>query len=1614
MKRLPLRLRTPVVLVLAAAALAAASADDWPTYRHDMARSGISPEKLATPLAESWVYRSRQAPAPAWEPPRDVPVEGFLELPRVRFDDAFHTVVAGGALYFGSSADNKVYCLDAASGRVRWTFFTGGPVRLAPTVCDDRVYVGSDDGQVYCLAASDGRVIWQRRPGPGDQRLLGHGRMISMWPVRTGVLVDGGVAYYGAGIFPAEGVYVEAARASDGQLLWRNDTGGESTEGRMSPQGYLLASNTNLFVPQGRVSPSAFDRQDGHRLYEVALSAPANPKIKGPTFAATFGNKPIGGTFALLADNQLYTGTEEIIGYDSATRVEAAWFAARKVIMTEGLAYLSTSNAVMALKREIYPQASVLRFHLHTQRVALNAESGTSRKDQKRLTILIAHAQSSLASVNAKLASLPADDPQRAALEATRDETGKMLKEDEAKLNEVNKKLDGVEKRLQGMDKQLAQADAEMKSCVKWRLPCDCSDALILAGEVLFAGGPSHVMAVNADTGIKLWEAKVSGKAKGLTVAGGRLYVSTDTGAIYCFAPGAVKPAVAVAEPTNTSPYPQDRITAVCAAGARTIARESGVKRGFCLVLGCETGRLALELAKHTELRIIGIEPDAQKVAAARKALDAAGVYGTRVTVDQGALDHLPYASYFANLIVSETALLGRLNDCSAKEILRVLKPCGGVAMLGQPAEAKGDIPTLTPAGLRAWFASGGVPGVEVTETDGAWAMLKRGPLPGAGAWTHEYADAANTTCGDDKLVKCPLGLLWFGDPGPLQMISRHRRAAAPLSVNGVMLVEGENAVNAYDAYNGLKLWDRKIPNVIRAGTSDESSNLAADESSFYVATTNKCLRLDIATGAIKATYALPKVTDGKPRSWRYVAVADGLLVGSGSRTNNVSDILFAFDTATSRIRWTYGGGIQDATISIGGGRVFFADGGPKSAPGVIKPARPSPMRGVTALDLATGRTVWNKQMDLTGCVGGTHWGTLGSMVHDGVLVFFGVYTDGHFWKEFFANQFDKRRVIALAASDGSPLWSKNIAYRVRPLIIGDTFHAEPWAFDLKTGEQRTRVNPITGRTEPWQFARPGHHCGTPAACANVMLFRSYYLGYYDLIGDSGTTTFGGQRPGCWINFIAANGLVMMPEASSGCMCPFPIVCTTVLAPREENRAWGKYSLAGDTKPVKHLALNLGAPGDRRDDAGTLWLAYPRPAPATPSLVLQFKLGITLQPGIGKYLAQSADFVRIEGTRSPWLYTFGCRGIASCDIPLLNPGDGTGRYTVRLGFAEMDDAKPGQRVFDVKLQKKVALKDFDVVKEAGGLRKALVKEFSGVEVDDSLLIEFVPKTRQPAPEQAPILQTVEVLRERMLGVAVTVPPVLLNNAKPEQTATLQLSNQTDSDFAGTLRIAAPKGFTVTPAETPINLLVGQKAEVECKFAVAGKPQSSQYTARVQLLRRDGAVEVARDITVDYLGRGDRMVFKAIADAHVIRLAPTANYGKVPVLLVDGGDKKMGDDHHQVAYLKFSLAVPGKPVSAKLRLINAGNESVNGGNICLVTEPWREDDITYANRPAPGTVLANIGRVNSNQIVEVPLKHLSFDGMKTLSLAIDPVSTDGVNYFARESGKGPELIVEFEK
>ncbi|NQT12684.1 MAG: PQQ-binding-like beta-propeller repeat protein, partial [Planctomycetes bacterium] len=1551
--------------LLVVAASAASPASDWPTYRCDVARSGVTAESLKPPLSQCWSFQPRHAPETAWGEPNPRPVGGWYgqtELRRVHFDDAFHVAVAKGAVYFGSSADGKVYSLDAKTGNRRWSALTGGPVRLAPTVWRDKVYTGSDDGFVYCLRASDGGEQWKFRAAPNDRKVLGSGKLVSLWPVRTGVLVDEGVAHFGAGIFPAEGVYMYAVGAEDGKLVWCNDTGGAAPQSRISPQGYLLASKDRLFAPLGRVSPAAFDRKDGRLLYE------------------SYFEHIIGGTYATLSGDQLFTGTEQLIGHDQAShRSRSSWFWGHQLVVTPDVFYVATGSEAFAVQREAYGAASLRRKGLLDRKRGLNTQLQRAKKGPE-----------------AQL---------------------KRLQADMDKLNE-----------------QLRQAEAGMAAGQKWRVPCDCAETLVLAGNVLLAGGAGKVVAFDATSGEQLWTGKIDGKARGLAVADGRLFVSADTGAIHCFGPQGAEDLGPIEQPAGASP-PADEMTPVFEAAAEHIVRTTGIQRGHCLVLGCGTGRLALELAKRTELQICGIEPDPQKAQAARTTLDAAGLYGDRVLVE---LSQTALPDYFANLVVSEEAIVSGQMPGSAREAFRMLKPHGGTICIGQPAAANDKVKPLQKPAIEQWLAEAGIDPGRITEENGMWLDLRRGPLPGAGSWTHQYAEPGNTTCSDDQLVRCPLGVLWFGGPGPRQMAERHRRAAAPLATGGRLFIlgegaadrigGGENSVMAYDAYNGLKLWERKIRGALRVSVTHDAGNSAANADSLFVAVDDKCLRFDAATGETKLTYTMPPAADGKPRRWGYVAVVGDALYGSRSAHGRTADCVFALDLASGKLRWKHEcEGIGQGSIAIGDGQVFFAAASvteeqrgealaqqtkelhrmsQSERVEFEKKLKTAAVHRVVALEAATGDKRWEKPVEITGAVGGAYWCSLGAIYKRDVLVLFGVFLDGHYWKQFFAGQFNSRQVVALSGTDGGLLWRQPIGYRVRPIVIGDELHAEPWAYDLRTGKQKTRIHPVTGKEETWQFARPGHHCGCPAASPHTMLFRSYNLGWYDLEDDFGTQHFGAQRPGCWINFIPANGLLMMPEGSSGCLCPFPNTCTVVFKSREENRQWAYFSQPGPMTPVKRMALNLGAPGDRKDASGGLWFGYPRPGG---SLVLQFKVGVSFFPG-GSYFKHDPARLTIEGTDKPWVFRSGVRGLRQCTLPLSEPGDGTARYTVRLAFAELDHKAAGKRVFDIKLQGKVVAEGFDVFKEAGARNRAIEKEFRGIDAADELVVEFVPKAGSTAPDQLPILQGIEVEREKVLTLGFAVPSFLLNDAEPRQSGDVVIVNNKEREFAGTLRLDVPDRFAVTPVETPVRVLSGQRLTVALSALVSQKGPVGKHRVGVKLVAADGTVECEKETELEYLGDLQRAVLKVVEDTHAYQGSPAANLATSAALNVDGGDRKMGDHHHSIAYLKFRVAVGGKPVSAVLRLYNAGNPSGDSGQVRLVAEPWSEKSVTYQAQPKLGDVVAKIGPVVEDQIVELPLE-VSLKDNQELSLAIDPTSSDGINYISREGGKPAELVVE---
>ncbi len=277
--------------------------------------------------------------------------------------------------------------------------------------------------------------------------------------------------------------------------------------------------------------------------------------------------------------------------------------------------------------------------------------------------------------------------------------------------------------------------------------------ALIVAGNSAVVGGQDCVLSVDLATRAVTWKADVAGAACGLAVADGRLFVSTDRGRIYCFRAGPATSTV-VSGATNVTPPPPDPRYA---AAAEEIVRRTGITRGFCVDVGCGDGSLALELARRTELQIFGLEADAALVATARKRLDRAGLYGTRVTIHQANLSEIPYPDYFADLVVSQRALSDGPEAVSGSDVQRLQRPHGGMACLGR---------------------------------SGAMSLAARGPLEGAGNWTHQNTSAANTLCSDDTRLRGPLAMLWYRDTD-FVLSNRHGRGPAPLVDRGRMFVEG-------------------------------------------------------------------------------------------------------------------------------------------------------------------------------------------------------------------------------------------------------------------------------------------------------------------------------------------------------------------------------------------------------------------------------------------------------------------------------------------------------------------------------------------------------------------------------------------------------------------------------------------------------------------------------------------------------------------------------------------------------------------------------------------------------------------------------------------------------
>jgi hypothetical protein len=124
----------------------------------------------------------------------------------------------------------------------------------------------------------------------------------------------------------------------------------------------------------------------------------------------------------------------------------------------------------------------------------------------------------------------------------------------------------------------------------------------------------------------------------------------------------------------------------------------------------------------------------------------------------------------------------------------------------------------------------------------------------------------------------------------------------------------------------------------------------------------------------------------------------------------------------------------------------------------------------------------------------------------------------------------------------------------------------------------------------------------------------------------------------------------------------------------------------------------------------------------------------------------------VDGTNTPWLFASCAKGLKRCKVPLLSEADEPAEYTVRLYFADFENEQAGKRIFDIKLQGKLVLNNFDIVRQAGGSCKAIVRQFRGIVVKDNLVIELMAQDNDLSSKDIlPVLCGFEALRERNMG-----------------------------------------------------------------------------------------------------------------------------------------------------------------------------------------------------------------------------------------------------------------------
>jgi len=194
-----------------------------------------------------------------------------------------------GPTLYATTGFGEVHALDAKTGAVKWMRPLLKPLRAAPTVADERVYVVSIDNELTALDASSGDVLW-RQSGISESAAL----MGAASPAVEGDMV---VAAYNSG-------ELYALRVQNGRVLWTYSLAAVAQMGAMPAiadiRGLPVIDRGRVFAISNSGRIAAIDQRTGDRIWEADIGGINTPVVAAEA-VFVYGND--GNLVALSRDS---------------------------------------------------------------------------------------------------------------------------------------------------------------------------------------------------------------------------------------------------------------------------------------------------------------------------------------------------------------------------------------------------------------------------------------------------------------------------------------------------------------------------------------------------------------------------------------------------------------------------------------------------------------------------------------------------------------------------------------------------------------------------------------------------------------------------------------------------------------------------------------------------------------------------------------------------------------------------------------------------------------------------------------------------------------------------------------------------------------------------------------------------------------------------------------------------------------------------------------------------------------------------------------------------------------------------------------------------------------